>query len=218
MRCEELGCGWVGVFLHYMEFGGLFSNGKVHGWWVRVAISQQLLECQAIKWQKKCGADIVMHVGEEWVIIEEDERNLGLTYILKQYVCLLPSPKGCRRPPKCTEWGWKGWWKLWDSKEWLHRPFCRVFKYLPKSKERPWMFWLAGFGILARKVCTCSPPRAQILELFPAPREIAGAGACAQHKRWSSAWENHPPDPHRWARADNEEKSHPAHVHVWTSY
>lgn len=48
-----------------------------------------------------------MHVGEERVITGQDGRNLGLTYILKQYVCLLLSPKGDRGPPKCAEEGEK---------------------------------------------------------------------------------------------------------------
>lgn len=59
-----------------------------------------------------------MHVGEERVITEKDEKNLGLTYILKQYICLLPSPEGERTSEACRG-GQKGWWKLWDSKAWL---------------------------------------------------------------------------------------------------
>lgn len=41
------------------------------------------------------------------VISGKDERNLGLTYILKQYVCLLSSPGGDRGPPESVEEGGK---------------------------------------------------------------------------------------------------------------
>lgn len=36
------------------------------------------------------------------------ERHLGLTYILRQHVCLLLSLKGDRGPLKCAEEGEKG--------------------------------------------------------------------------------------------------------------
>lgn len=81
--------------------------------------------------------------------------------------------------------GWKGWWKLWNSKEQLNNQFLRVFKNLAKSKERYfWVFWLAWFGFLARKECKCSLSQAN-----------HRSWGCARRKRWSSAWENHPPDP-----------------------
>lgn len=129
------------VSLRYVGFWGLFSNDKIHV--VRLCCNfptvvwvpgDKMIDEMWCRWT-------VLHVGEERVITGKDERNLGLTYILKQYVCLLPSPEEERTSEVCR-WGRKGWRKLWESKAWpLNTQFSQYLQEhtgqgLPKSKRR----------------------------------------------------------------------------------
>lgn len=157
MCCEELGCVvGLGFCSTMWGFWGLFSNDKIHVV-CPCCNYPTAAECQAIKWQTKYGADkIVLCGGDEWVMIGKDERHLGLTYILRQYVYLLLFPKGDRGPLKCAEECEKGDEMYGTAKnQWLDHS-CMFSSTCPRAEGVPWLFWLAWFGVLVRKVCKCS--------------------------------------------------------------